>query len=937
MFCIDPILSYAVSLAQNHPITHLDPLTMLRFSKGNSPRRPTTKNSTPAVGSGSQPTKQGSPSSKKLGDCSSKVSNPNRAELASDLDRYEVGNYSTDFKQSMKTVIIQSFSHRLAESHVDDGVNSKSTPRTKDFMLSAAHLESVGPESIVLNRDKLLREAADVYLGRQLFSPQPPNALLINEKHDNGIGVSPKTLFGGDVPSNADKHNRTSHWDGIQVQDWSNFACAVIQPGYGPNSKVVKTMSTLNGFRSREYGCKHNVECRFRGRVFYPVPDDGEYVRNSKGIYEKIDRHNGPVASQTIHKHSCGQLISWTIHLQNAKSKGGLHPVLKEAVDREGGADAYNLLAPDMMYQRMLDLYSDDVDTLFPHGCQSLVMNQIRLYWTRERKRILDKRNGQTVEVKFLSDIKIFRDKHALKLSGNFKPTSNLDTILQARVLAEQICNEGTKTIRHNLKAAPNGELAYTPEHEMFCLPLPSEDDPDYGHIMKMAREKDNLSSGDAEDHLVPFTSINLLRQVTIASKKYGNKLMMCIDSTHGSDSIGGKLMSFGYISFDKPGNQGSKYRHTYVPSVFSRIKNEDEQSALFMFSSTGSAVLKLFGIKLDVKGGLISDHAQSFVNAYKTFFPNRPIGQCFPHVLMKFKDQSGRRKRGSPGYLKYIKDRKYFKIACRDVRQMHKCTTTKMKDTYTKMCLEAWRHDGEGDMADVFYKSYVQSLDHSRFRYNEFGNPGDSPQCNSLERFHLSAKGSRQFDGYCKFNRTVDEMLNHQFPRLVFCASSRVSELTKKYRIRDKTSLDLDRELMDLLCALDITKDTWPLKNGAFFVNNRDFEGTLIDRSRLTKYVQATQGEFPVTDFRKRQEHFDAGSSLCYVSKMQVLDGEKEWTCSCVRYWKTTACQHSYLIKYGQNQKLYDNKRRKKNKKQIKDEPRTIDQRYEWKRSGFV
>ena len=74
------------------------------------------------------------------------------------------------------------------------------------------------------------------------------------------------------------------------------------------------------------------------------------------------------------------------------------------------------------------------------------------------------------------------------------------------------------------------------------------------------------------------------------------------------------------------------------------------------MFSSLGFAVHELFGLTLDVKGGLISDHAQSFVNAYKTFFPNRPHGLCFPHVLMKFKDQSGRQKRGSPGYLKYIK-----------------------------------------------------------------------------------------------------------------------------------------------------------------------------------------------------------------------------------------------------------------------------------------
>jgi hypothetical protein len=925
---------------------------MLRFSSGTSPRKDVPKHtrlsdSSVPKNQVSIPPKKGCNLASKLNGtkhlstpCAATVGHlSHRDELSSALDLYEGSNYSASFKQSMKTVVIQTFSHRLAEN----GVNSQRTPRTKDFLLSAAQLEAVGHQSIVTNRDELLREAADMYLGRTtnpriLFGPPPPKALSTKQV----VAVSnrdKRSLFGGDLPSNAERHARISDWDEVEVQNWPNFACAVVQPGYGPNAKVIKTMYTLNGFRTKEYGCKHKLstkDCSFRGRVFYPIPDDTEYVRNARGEYEKVDRHSGPVVSQTIHRHTCGLCISWTAHLENTKSKGGLHPVLKDAVDREGGMDSYNLIAPDMMYQRMLDLYADDVDTLFPQGCKTVVMNQIRLYWSRERKRILDKRQGHSVEVKFLTDIKVFRELHSLKLSKNFKPTSDLDTVLEARNFAEVIVKEGTKTIRHNVKASPTGELAYTPEHEMFCLPLPPQDDPNFGHILHKAREKDNVSSGCAEDNFVAFTCINLLRQVTIAYKRYDNRLMTCIDSTHGGDLSGGKLMSFGYVSFDKPGNQGSKYRHTYIPLVFARVKEENEESALLMFCSLGFAVRELFGLTLDVKGGLISDHAQSFINAYTTFFPTRPRGQCFPHVLMKFKDQSGRRKRGSPGYLKYIKDRKYFKVACQDVRQMHKCSSKPMKDTYTSMCLEAWRQAGEGEMADVFYKSYVQSYDHSRFRYNEFGNPGDTPQSNSLERFHLSSKGSRQFDGYCKFACSVDEMMNQQYPRLVFCCSSRATEITKQYRIRDKASLDLDRELMDLVCELDIKKDGYPLKNGSFFVNNRDFEGTVIDAARLTKYTKAIEGKFTVAEYEKRQEYFEAGSSLCYVSETVVLDGKKEWICSCVRYWKTTACQHTYLIKYGHNEKLNDNKRRKKDKKQNKEEPKTINQRYKWKKSGF-
>jgi len=141
----------------------------------------------------------------------------------------------------------------------------------------------------------------------------------------------------------------------------------------------------------------------------------------------------------------------------------------------------------------------------------------------------------------------------------------------------------------------------------------------------------------------------------------------------------------------------------------------------------------------------------------------------------------------------------------------------------------------------------------------------------------------------------------------------------------------------MDLVCELDTKKDVYPLKNGTFFVNNRDFEGTVIDAARLTKYAATIKGKFTVAEYEKRQEYFEAGSSLCYVSETVVLDGKKEWICSCVRYWKTTACQHTYLIKYGHNEKLNDNKRRKKDKKQNKEVlPKTISQRYKWEKSGF-
>jgi hypothetical protein len=114
----------------------------------------------------------------------------------------------------------------------------------------------------------------------------------------------------------------------------------------------------------------------------------------------------------------------------------------------------------------------------------------------------------------------------------------------------------------------------------------------------------------------------------------------------------------------------------------------------------------------------------------------------------MKFKDQRGQRKRGTPGYLKHVRSTKSLKIRLNDIKNMHKCQTEVMKQTYTELALKGWCEMGESKMAEAIEKSYVRSADHSNFRYNQFGNEGDSPQCNSLERFHLS----REYDGYCEF-----------------------------------------------------------------------------------------------------------------------------------------------------------------------------------------
>jgi hypothetical protein len=79
---------------------------------------------------------------------------------------------------------------------------------------------------------------------------------------------------------------------------------------------------------------------------------------------------------------------------------------------------------------------------------------------------------------------------------------------------------------------------------------------------------------------------------------------------------------------------------------VFARILNENYSVAVFALAAMASGIKTLFGFQVEFLGGLVSDHSNSFVNAYETMFPQSKRGQGYPHVLLKFKDQRGSVKR---------------------------------------------------------------------------------------------------------------------------------------------------------------------------------------------------------------------------------------------------------------------------------------------------
>jgi hypothetical protein len=392
---------------------------------------------------------------------------------------------------------------------------------------------------------------------------------------------------------------------------------------------------------------------------------------------------------------------------------------------------------------------------------------------------------------------------------------------------------------------------------------------------------------------------------------KYDGNMMACIDSSHGGDSGGGKLQSFGFVTNTWHG-RGSQYRRSYVPLIFARILNENEAGAVLMLATLLFTVRKLFGVVLDVSGGLISDHANSFVNAYQKVFPGRKVGQCFPHIIMKVKDQTYRRKRGTPGYLKYVSSRQYLKVACTDVHHMGHSPTNKFKALYTELSLMAWRAEGETKLASTFQASYVTSEAHSHFMYCEFGNPGETPQSNSIERFHLKAKGSKEFKGYCSFGLLVDQMMKVEFPRMCYLISTRSANIERAYRILDKEAVMGDHDLRQEVSKLTKIDFMYLPNTSQVVINDLDFVGYEINAQRLVVWKRALDGLFPTMDPTKRHHFWHQATSLRILRKTVHDNGKEVWVCSCHKFWSTTACAHSFFQHNGSMVNISEQGRKK-------------------------
>jgi hypothetical protein len=494
---------------------------------------------------------------------------PTRDDLRGELASFSV-TYSSPLRDRLRSVAIQNH-HRNLMNHYSQSREAP-TPDAKLFLQSGRHLVEVGPDSVVEDRGDLLRQIGEVYLNqlkrlhRKSLFKKTSGPFQKKETPCNLVTPRGSNLFGGELPNSSTglrevKTKRTT----VERKVENSFFSALAR--FGPMIRARKSLTSGNGFRVHEFKCCQGKGCKYHCRLYYPMGDEICYIHPSstasgldlkkrdefdeKAVYRIMDRHEGAgVVTQLLHGHSCSKPISLSQHLKS-RSSTGLHPTLKEAIHREGGMHPYHLPKPNTMLSRIREQCSHDIDVLFPPGCLGIVSNQITEYWGQKRQKLLNLRyNKQCIKVSHLPNIKSYREVHSFVIDQTRGWLDLDNSVAGARAFFETYLHKTRTKCKQEIKDAGKRSL----EHEIFCLPIPTEDDPDFGSVMQDAHLRDE--DGLAYDNIVLFTSLNLIRQAKVVRETYDSLAMACIDTTHGSDANGGKLLSFGYVSMKPTGKK---------------------------------------------------------------------------------------------------------------------------------------------------------------------------------------------------------------------------------------------------------------------------------------------------------------------------------------------------------------------------------------------
>ena len=128
-----------------------------------------------------------------------------------------------------------------------------------------------------------------------------------------------------------------------------------------------------------------------------------------------------------------------------------------------------------------------------------------------------------------------------------------------------------------------------------------------------------------------------------------------------------------------------------FHPLAYALATGELELVSLLLLHYLNRINMDLFGLTPRFKGGIISDHTEVFVNAFREIFPDDQVLQCFPHIIRKFRIDAKRE--GNGQYMKLLENHQatwLWNTAEEDVYMLRGCRYQLMFDKLKDLILSS-------------------------------------------------------------------------------------------------------------------------------------------------------------------------------------------------------------------------------------------------------
>lgn len=289
-----------------------------------------------------------------------------------------------------------------------------------------------------------------------------------------------------------------------------------------------------------------------------------------------------------------------------------------------------------------------------------------------------------------------------------------------------------------------------------------------------------------------------------------------------------------------------------------------------------------------------MSDRSSAFVNAIQHCFPNSTLIQCYSHIVRKFIVNGNRD--GNGAYYKYAEGCgiDWFKnVVLLDIKLLHRCCTKEQFMKYWSLTREEWLIKGQRKLASTFAKSYIESVEYSGWFFCISGLTAAVPDNNPVELHNKHMKGTSDMNGMILIHRNMLQVLNDEFPKLVYLMSERnLNGPRLEWPIIDQKKAFNNMEFMAFQDVFEFEVDALRYKDG-WLVNSTKFLAEPITADDVQRMEDAKQGIFELC-WEERTVLVERTERFHYVTKVDNI-----YCCTCRDFYYSRWCFQSAMLQH--------------------------------------